>query len=170
MDYNLQKSTLDDGVVLGLGCIESAFLCHAVRCPIKIDDDSYIPLMLFMQYLTQLEGPFWRQIRGQGLAYSYNMFINLPEQLLYFTLFKATNVVGAFKQFKLITEAQLLPSATWENELLESAKSSLIYEFIEREKSIDDVVLQNFVSNCFYRTKRITDINRINIQVTYKNI
>lgn len=59
--------------------------------------------MLFMQYLTQLEGPFWKQIRGQGLAYSYNMYINLHEQLLYFTLYKATNLTAAFKQFKLIT-------------------------------------------------------------------
>lgn len=118
-----------------------------------------------MQYLTQLEGPFWRQIRGPGLTYSYNMFISLHEQLLYFTLYKSTNVAAAFKQFKLITEAHLAPNATWENELLESARNSLIFELVEREKSIDDVVSQNFVSNCFNRTKRIADINRIKIQV-----
>lgn len=102
----MRSSTLGDGVVLGLGCIESAFLNHAVHCPINIDDDSYIPLMLFMQYLTQLEGPFWRVIRGQGFAYSYNMHLNLHEHLLYFTLFKATNLVAAFKQFKSITVSE----------------------------------------------------------------
>lgn len=31
------------------------------------------------------------------------MFIRLNEQLLFFTLYRATNVVAAFKQFKMIT-------------------------------------------------------------------
>lgn len=43
--------------------------------------------------------------------------------------------------------------------MLESARSSLIFEFVEREKSIDAVVLQNFISTCFRGTKRITDLN-----------
>lgn len=103
IDYKLRKEVIPDGQTLGLGCIEGAFLCHAVPCPIDINNKAYIPLMLFMQYLTQLEGPFWRQIRGQGLAYGYNMFIRLNEQLLYFTLYRATNVKSAFKQFKSIT-------------------------------------------------------------------
>lgn len=56
-----------------------------------------------MQYLTQLEGPFWRQIRGQGLAYGYNMYIRLHEQILIFSLYRATNCTSAFKQFKTLT-------------------------------------------------------------------
>lgn len=54
--------------------------------------------------------------------------------------------------------------AIWEPALIESAKSSLIFEFIEREKSIDNVVLQNFISACFRGTNRITDINQKNIR------
>lgn len=90
-----------------MGCIEGAFLCHAVHCPIDIHHEAYMPLMLFMQYLTQLEGPFWRQIRGQGLAYGYQMYVNLHEQLLYFTLYRATNVISAFNQFKSITVSSI---------------------------------------------------------------
>lgn len=54
--------------------------------------------------------------------------------------------------------------AAWDPALLESAKSSLIFEFVEREKSIDAVVLQNFISTCFRGTKRITDLNQSNIR------
>lgn len=103
IDHCLRKETISDGQTLGLGCIEGAFLCHVVSCPIDINHDAYIPLALFMQYLTQLEGPFWRQIRGQGLSYGYNLYVNLNEQLIYFTLYRATNVIAAFKQFKNIT-------------------------------------------------------------------
>lgn len=52
-----------------------------------------------------------------------------------------------------------MESATWDSALLDSARSSLIFEFVEREKSIDAVVLQNFISTCFRGTKRITDLN-----------
>lgn len=67
VDYLLRKSDISDGQTLGLGCVEGAFLAHAIPCEISLNDPAYIPLMLFMQYLTQLEGPFWRQIRGQGI-------------------------------------------------------------------------------------------------------
>lgn len=66
VDYLLHKSIVSEGQALGLGCIEGAFLAHAAPCKLNINDPAYVPLMLFMQYLTQLEGPFWRQIRGQG--------------------------------------------------------------------------------------------------------
>lgn len=66
VDYQLRKKVIPDGQTLGMGCVEGAFFNHAVPCPITINDPDYIPLMLFMQYLTQLEGPFWRQLRGQG--------------------------------------------------------------------------------------------------------
>lgn len=52
--------------------------------------------------------------------------------------------------------------------MLESARSSLIFEFVEREKSIDAVVLQNFISSCFRGTKRITDLNQANIRQVNK--
>lgn len=89
VDYRLRKATVSPGQTLGLGCVEGAFLCHAVPCSITIDDSAYIPLMLFMQYLTQLEGPFWRQIRGQGKIYklflisSQNQFYNFFSLLLF---------------------------------------------------------------------------------------
>lgn len=56
------------------------------------------------------------------------------------------------------------PDAVWDSALLESAKSSLIFEFIEREKSIDIIVMQNFISSCFWNTKRITDLNQSHIR------
>lgn len=102
-DVHIQKKKTVDGETLGLGGVEGAFLSHSVPCPLTFDDPEYIPLLLFLQYLTQLEGPFWRQLRGQGLTYGYSMHIKLNECLLYFTLYRSTNVVDAFKQFKAIT-------------------------------------------------------------------
>lgn len=163
-DHKLRKSIASESQILGLGCIEGAYLVHAVPCAIDWHDDAYVPLQLFMQFLTQLEGPFWRQIRGQGFAYGYNMTVKLNSQLLFFTLYRATNVIAAFKQFKAITEAQLSDDALWDAELLESARSSLIFEWVEREKCVNDVVWANLVSCCFLKAEPISDVNQSNIK------
>lgn len=131
-----------DGVILGMGCIESAFLYHVAPTTTNFMDDDLPPLLLFLQYLTQLEGPLWRQIRGQGLAYGYSIIPRPNEGFLYLSLYRATNVSAAYKETKTIVEAQLQPDAVWDQTLLESAKSSLIFEIIQREKSVGDVVVQ----------------------------
>ncbi|XP_039445648.1 uncharacterized protein C05D11.1-like [Culex pipiens pallens] len=141
---NLANST---GVVLGLGSVESAFLYSSSKAITDFNDEDLAPLLLFLQYLTQLEGPLWRQIRGQGFSYGYNIVPRPNEGLLYFTLYRATNVVAAYKEAKSITEKQLQPNAEWDSTLLESARSSLIFEIIAREKSIGNVVVQSFLSS-----------------------
>lgn len=85
-----------------MGCIESAFLYHASPSVNSFVDEDLPALNLFLQYLTQLEGPMWRQIRGAGLAYGYSLSLMPHESLLYYTLYKATNVVAAFRETKII--------------------------------------------------------------------
>lgn len=99
------KSTLGDfnGVVVGLGSVESAFLYQSSNAIKDFNDADLAPLLLFLQYLTQLEGALWRQIRGQGFSYGYNIVPRPNEGLLYFTLYRASNVVAAYKEAKSIT-------------------------------------------------------------------
>lgn len=49
--------------------------------------------------------------------------------------------------FFSLQEAQIAPDAVWDTTLLESAKSSLIFEIIEREKSIGDLVVQSLLGS-----------------------
>lgn len=139
MDYN---GIASHGVILGMGCVESSFLFQAAPAINNFTDPDLPALMLFLQYLLQLEGPLWRQIRGAGLAYGYSITPRPNEGLLYLSLYRATNVFGAYKETKNIIEAQLQEDAVWDEILLESARSSLIFEVIEREKSVGDVVVQ----------------------------
>lgn len=44
----------------------------------------------------------WRQIRGQGLAYGYNMYPVVSKGLLYITLYRATNPVKAYTEARRI--------------------------------------------------------------------
>lgn len=100
------------GVVVGLGSVESAFLYQSSEAISDFNDKDLAPLLLFLQYLTQLEGPLWRQIRGQGFSYGYNIVPRPNEGLLYFTLYRASNVVAAYKEAKLITVRMMLECST----------------------------------------------------------
>lgn len=99
-----------------------------------------------MQYLTQLEGPMWRQIRGMGLSYSYNISIQVSEGLLYFILFKSSHVVAAYREAQKIVENHLQGVDPWDEALLESSRSSLIFELIERERSVAGVAVESLLN------------------------
>uniref|UniRef100_U5EMA1 Putative zn2+-dependent endopeptidase insulinase superfamily n=1 Tax=Corethrella appendiculata TaxID=1370023 RepID=U5EMA1_9DIPT len=144
---NFEKNSRNSGIVVGMGCIESAFLYQASKAINDFNDPDLPALLLFLQYLTQVEGPMWRQIRGQGLSYSYSMMPRPNEGILYFSLYRSTNIIAAYKEAKLITEAQLTPNAKWDENLLESAKSSLIFEIIAREKTVGDLVIQGLLAS-----------------------
>ncbi|XP_043476736.1 uncharacterized protein C05D11.1-like [Leptopilina heterotoma] len=137
-----------NGCVTGLGCIESAFM---VQCTPSIKDFMHpdkAALMVYLQYLTQLEGPMWKKIRGQGHAYSYGMSVASNEGHLYFTLYRAVNIINAYKEARAIME-MYLNQDNWDSILFDSAKSSLIFEIINSEKTVQGMIGQSLLSNYF---------------------
>lgn len=81
----------------------------------------------------------WKQIRGKGFSYGYTMMSKVNEGLFYLVFSKATNVVGAYKETKNILSKQL-KDKEWDQTLIESAKSSIVYGTVEEEKTIGSVV------------------------------
>jgi len=69
--------------------------CEAISDP---QSPELAPLLVAIEYLTALEGPFWRKIRGKGLAYSYDISHSLEQGYIKASLFKATDPLAAFKE------------------------------------------------------------------------
>jgi hypothetical protein len=49
------SNEINRGCVVGLGCIESSFLCQSTPCIRDFSDINLAPLLVFLQYLTQPE-------------------------------------------------------------------------------------------------------------------
>jgi Zn-dependent M16 (insulinase) family peptidase len=88
-----------------------------------------------MSALWWNQGPFYQVIRGGGFAYDFYMDTRCSEGLVYFNLNRCTDIVGAYKAAKDIVVAHLDGSVEFTEEYLSSAKSSLIFEYIEGEKT-----------------------------------
>lgn len=102
----------------------------------------------------------WKQIRGKGFAYGYTMLAKFNEGLLYLVFSRATNALGAYKETVDIVQKQI-ESKTWDNTLLEAAKSSLIFEIIEEEKTIGNVVdlsVTSYFQGVDYKHNRFVNV------------
>lgn len=133
------------GAVVGMGSVESSFLLQAVPSINDFSHEDLPSVMLFLQYLTQLEGSMWKNIRGKGFAYGYSLVPKAHEGLLTMQLYKATNVVGAYRETRQIVESTL-EGGDLDQTLFESARSSLVFEIIEREKNVGELPVQAILS------------------------
>lgn len=133
------------GTVVGIGCVESGFLFSSSPGITSFVDADYSAILLYLQYLSQLEGPMWKKIRKN--SYGYDVLPKPNEGVIVFSLYRATNIHEAYKDAKTIIEAQLKDDSVFEDALLESARSSLIFQIIEREKTVGDLVNQAMLNS-----------------------
>jgi len=148
----LQSETGDEsrGVIIGIGSVESAYLIQSAPCITSVTDPDYVPILVLIQYLTQLEGPIWRQVRGLGLAYDCSIFLDPDSGLIYFSFSRAAHLVKGYREALNTIESHLSGQTKWEKELFEASCSSLIFEIIERVKTVSDVAdesLRSYFSN-----------------------
>lgn len=88
----------------------------------------------------------WRQIRTQGLAFNYDLRIHPGEGLLYFGLTKSTLVAAAYREAMQVVQHYLAGEEEWEEELIEAAHCSLLFELLEKEKCTSDVALWSLLT------------------------
>lgn len=105
-------------------------LLHRLRCKESMLVSSLVflpfsPVLNFFTYccliflspqsticLTLPQGPMWREIRGQGLAYSSNLYLNPAQGLLILKLLRASQLTRAYKEALNILVSPLHASLT----------------------------------------------------------
>mmetsp|Transcript_23076 Transcript_23076/g.64999 ORF Transcript_23076/g.64999 Transcript_23076/m.64999 type:complete len:1253 (+) Transcript_23076:22-3780(+) len=98
------------GCLLSSSAEESNYWTVDLDCFTDPRSPELAPLLVAIEYITALEGPFWRKIRGKGLSYSYSMNHFLELGIIRFSLSKATDPVGAFLQAAQIVSCLCMES------------------------------------------------------------
>lgn len=122
--------------IAGVGGVDSNYLVQTCPCVTSHLHSDLPAIVVLIEYLCALEGPLWRQVRGMGLSYNYRMMCRPDNGHLYFQLFKSSQLVQAYKVSKEIVHGYLSGSTPFEQLSLEAAISGVIFEFIDREKTV----------------------------------
>lgn len=135
-----------NGVIVGRRSAKSTYLYQAVRCVNDYRDLELPALTVFLQYLTQPEGAIWRSLRGRGLAYDYSMNVYPNEGLLKLSICQSNDIVAAYRVMKNIIEKHLTDTVEWNESLVESAKSTSIYNAVNTEGTIAQLVMRSVLA------------------------
>jgi Zn-dependent M16 (insulinase) family peptidase len=124
--------------VVANGAVESGFLCASCEGPSHFEHPDVAPLTVAIELLTQLEGPFWKELRGLGLSYSYSISMSPEEGRLYFSLFKAGHIGNATAAATAIVARYAADDGSeslFDARSVETACSSAVFAAINRERT-----------------------------------
>lgn len=144
--YTFDTESNHHGVIVGRRSAKSTWLYQGVNCINSYREINLPALTVFLQYLTQPEGVIWRSLRGRGFAYTYSMDLLPNEGLLKLSIGEANNIVAAYREMKAVIETQLSENVDWNMSLVESAKSTAIYNAVNTEGTITDLADQSILA------------------------
>ena len=131
---------------------ESSFINVVTKVPFDLDyhHPDYAKVCLASEYLQCVEGPFWKGIRGAGLAYGAYM-LKLPEINSWgFSIYRGADIIGCYKAGKEIVTSYAKGKTKFENRLISGALSSIINSLASMEDNYFNAGLMDYVDNELY--------------------
>ncbi|VBB28196.1 unnamed protein product [Acanthocheilonema viteae] len=119
--------------VIAVAATESSFLKQSIPFKYQLGSKEGLAVQLIAQYLSQMEGILFKAIRGNGLAYSVGIDVDLDNQLLSFGIYRSAQLEQAYEKAKEVVFNEL--ERVDENEF-EAAKRSFISEIIQAEDTV----------------------------------
>lgn len=132
------------GLICPLPTIESSYSVFTGRGILGYNQPDSAALTVALAIMNATEGPFWRCIRGAGLAYGAGIRASPEAGLLQFTLYRSPDSGKAFIEARKVVKALLddspssdssEPGLTLDQPSLDAAKSLLHYSAAESESN-----------------------------------
>ncbi|KAI3380869.1 hypothetical protein SNEBB_002389 [Seison nebaliae] len=89
---------------VSMNSTNSSYMFIAFATDIDLFQHPNLPkLLTTMSYLSQLEGPYWRSVRGKGLAYHVSLHHNPETSLVSLRIYQSAKLVNAYLECVLST-------------------------------------------------------------------
>uniref|UniRef100_A0A7S2WKA3 Peptidase M16C associated domain-containing protein n=1 Tax=Rhizochromulina marina TaxID=1034831 RepID=A0A7S2WKA3_9STRA len=133
--------------VVGLSAVDNCFMTRSAP-GLAFDHPDLPALEVAIEYLSALEGPFWVEIRGKGLAYGSSLRNSAEAGLLYFGLYRSADCCAALDAATSIVSDFATGKRVLDSTEFENAKGSLISSYLESEGAKSSALRMAF-SNFF---------------------
>lgn len=145
---------------LGAACQSQAFLIdmkatestHLVSLtPIPTDylHPDVPRIALAIEFLCAVEGPFWRTIRGSGLAYGVSMKQNIETGYLSFKFYRAADAKTGWTEAKKLVGQFASGESTIDEMSLENSIAAIVNELANAQESNYDAATAKISDNLF---------------------
>ncbi len=136
---------------------ESTFLLASTKAPTDYHNEDAAAISLAASYLQAVEGPFWRGIRGTGLAYGANVSRSVETGQLSFDIYRGADAIGAFNVASKIVNDLASGATKLDKTLVEGAVSSLVNSIASSESNYYNAAASKYLDNVL--KKRGPDFN-----------
>lgn len=143
---------------------ESSFLKISAKGPFKFTDECIPGLIVAMSYLEAVEGPFWRAIRGSGMAYGVDMMHDIEFGKVSFSVYRGADPVGCLKEAKKIVLDLADGKVDFDEESLQGAISSkvnMLVSALESNSNTSERKFLDFILRQSGPNELLNMINRI---------
>lgn len=146
---------------------ESTFLTATTKISTDYLFEDNAAVALASSYLQVIEGPFWRGIRGSGLAYGAYVSRSSETGQLAFDVYRGADGVGSFKVASEIVNDLASCKTKLDKTLFEGAISSLVNSIASSEPNYYSAADAKYLDNVLkkrgpdYNTKFIKELSKL---------
>ena len=111
----------------------------------------------------------YEQIRGQGWTYSVGISVSITEGRIKVYFSKSSQLINSYKEFRNIISNYSTNAVAWDPILLDSAKGSLIYNWVEIEETPEGLATASVLSylrqtdDSFYARKFVKRLSQVTV-------
>lgn len=147
---------------------DSSYMNLVTKTPIcDFTSSDAFKILLGAEYLQAVEGPFWRGIRGAGLAYGANCFNRTVVGELSFSIYRGADVEKSYCVAKEIVEGFASGKTPIDDSLRQGSISSIVNRLAESESNYSSTATSQFFNDILvkrgpeYNTKLMKALSSI---------
>ena len=140
--------------LVSMPAIESCFMAHMAKGPNKFDHADIASLKVINEYLTTMEGLFWKEVRGAGLAYGASLRLDVEAGLIFFIIYRSPDAYAAFEVVKNIMKRLETGAIALEDTFIEAAKSSVTFSIVSQEETASSAAEESFINTVLRRVEK----------------
>ncbi|KAK7205681.1 Metalloenzyme, LuxS/M16 peptidase-like protein [Myxozyma melibiosi] len=124
---------------------ESSYATVFANGPTAFDDADVHAIAVACSYLEAVEGPFWRGIRGDGLAYGAGMLRSIESGRIGFRVYRAADALVAIERAREIVGGYAAGKTEFEKLLVEGAVSMIVSAAAEADNNPVDAAERKYL-------------------------